>query len=364
MHPYRQLPDRCFWRRFVSDCTWRELSFMDAPKFTLQPSDRLATAGSCFAQHITRYMKRHGLQPHVAEEPHPFILEKHPALAETYGQFSARYGNVYTARQMLELLRQAAGTMPIARDFVEHQGRWYDLLRPGVLPDGWASEDEAGADRAWHLQCVRRMFETVDVFVFTLGLTEAWQHASAGYTYPVCPGTVRGQFDPSLHKFHNFSTREVMADLETLIVEARQLNPKLRFIFTVSPVPLVATKSADNVLVASAYSKAVLRAAVGEVASRGEGVEYFPSFEIISQAASFGQYLASDLREVTDRGVGHVMACFLSAFYPTRRILLPEPALNREDSEVTPPATLAHDLAAESPPPACEEVFLDRRVDD
>ena len=357
MHPYASLPDRSFWRRFVSDTTWRDLPFMDAPKFTLQASDRLATAGSCFAQHITRYMSRVGLVPFVAEPAHPFVQASGPALLDSYGQFSARYGNVYTARQCLELVRQAAGTMAVVHDFVEQEGRWFDLLRPGVPLQGFASRDEALADRAYHLHCVRRMFEQVDVFVFTLGLTECWQNAASGHSYPVCPGTVRGRYQADLHRFHNFSCTEVVADLEALIGEARVLNPALKFIFTVSPVPLVATRSAENVLVASAYSKAVLRAAVGEVTARHDAALYFPSYEIISQAGSFGQYLASDLREVTDRGVGHVMACFLAALYPHRG------AAGTAAAVVVPAVQPARPSAPASaePPPACEELFNDRR---
>src|SRR5262249_18603280 len=93
------------------------------------------------------------------------------------------------------------------------------------------------------------------------------------------------------------------------------LNPGLRIILTVSPVPLVATYTEHNVLLASSYSKAVLRAACGEVEGRHAHVHYFPSFEIISHPASFGQYLDTDLRAVTERGISHVMACFFAAFY-------------------------------------------------
>jgi hypothetical protein len=83
----------------------------------------------------------------------------------------------------------------------------------------------------------------------------------------------------------------------------------------VSPIPLVATKTLQNVLVASSYSKAVLRAVVGDIEQQHENVAYFPSFEIINSPASLGQYLSDDLREVTENGVEHVMSCFLNSFY-------------------------------------------------
>ena len=66
---------------------------------------------------------------------------------------------------------------------------------------------------------------------------------------------------------------------------------------------------------ASSYSKAVLRSVVGDIEKEYDNVIYFPSFEIINSPASLGKYLATDLREVTEDGVEHVMGCFLNSFY-------------------------------------------------
>ncbi len=314
MHPYSQLPARNFWKKFVAPSPWRDLGLNDRPKFRLQPADRIATAGSCFAQHISRYMARVGMASYIAEPAHT-LLQEFGGDVDSYSLFSARYGNIYTVRQYLELFRQAFGSMPVIEDFVEQDGRWFDLLRPSVQKAGFASLAEARADRAYHLGRVRVMFETADVLVFTLGLTESWYHATHGYTYPVCPGTVKGTYDPGQHLFHNLTCTEIVADLEALVAELAQVNPAARLILTVSPVQLVATYTANNVLVASSYSKSVLRAAAGEVEARHAHVAYFPSYEIISHPASYGQYLSSDLRDVTERGVHHVMDCFLSSYY-------------------------------------------------
>jgi hypothetical protein len=314
MHPYSKLPIRHFWKKFVSDSPWRDLGLNDQPKFSLIAEDKVATAGSCFAQHISRHMAKVGLEPYIAESAH-ILLQEFGGDIDSYRSFSARYGNIYTVRQFLELFRQAFSMIEVIEDFVENEGRWYDLLRPSVHKAGFASKGEASADRAYHLERVKLMFETADVLIFTLGLTESWYNAESGHTYPVCPGTVHGTYEPKLHLFHNFTCAETINDLEIFIEELKRVNPKLRIILTVSPVPLVATYSTNNVLVASNYSKSVLRAAVGEVETRHAHVAYFPSYEIISHPASFGQYLASDLREVTERGVNHVMDCFLSSYY-------------------------------------------------
>lgn len=313
MHPYSDLPDQNFWRRFVPQQAWRDLALAGTPKFRIARSDRISTAGSCFAQHISRYLRETGVPTLQAEVPHPLLYQLDGETA-SYTLFSARYGNIYTARQCLELFRQAFGLIPAIHDYAEEKGRYYDLLRPNAVPDGFASLEEAQHDRLYHLACVRHMFQTSNVFVLTLGLTESWYHAEGGHTYPVCPGTARGTYQPQLHQFRNLTHAEVTADLEQLIAGLRQVNPELKLILTVSPVPLVATYTADNVLVASSYSKAVLRAAAGEVEARHAHVAYFPSYEIISHVASFGQYLDGGLRDVAERGVHHVMTSFLGSF--------------------------------------------------
>ena len=313
-HPYAALPDRQFWRRFVSDCPWGNINLNDRPKFQLGREDRVATAGSCFAQHISRYLKKHGIPSYIAEPPHP-LMSQYGGDTASYELFSARYGNIYTARQLWELFEQAFGHREMIEDFAQEDGRWFDLLRPSVQKHGYVSLEEARADRAYHLLRVRELFKNASVFIFTLGLTESWYNAQLLHTYPVCPGTVRGCYDPDLHRFQNVSCGEVVDDLEQLINALSVVNPSLKIILTVSPVPLVATFTNQNVLVASSYSKAVLRAAAGEIERQHSNVAYFPSFEIISSPASFGQYLASDLREVTERGVSHVMDCFLDTFF-------------------------------------------------
>ena len=353
MHPYSPLSSEHFWNRFVARKPWRDLSLCPPPKFQLKQSDRIATAGSCFAQHISRYLNAAGCGRYLAEQPHPLSLQ-HGGEGDSYQLFTARYGNIYTARQGLELFRQAYGQMAVIDDYALQDGRYYDLMRPNAVPDGFATLADARADRRHHLACVRRMFANADAFVFTLGLTESWQHATGGHTYPACPGTAKGEFDPALHRFHNFSHAEVVADLEALLASIRAVNPAIRVVLTVSPVPLVATYTTHNVLVASSYSKSLLRAAVGEVEARHDFVQYFPSYEIISHPASFGQYLESDLRGVAERGVEHVMSSFIGA------LLAPAEAPATETAATATAATAApSDQTARFLDVECEEIYND-----
>ncbi|GEL44555.1 hypothetical protein MEX01_51460 [Methylorubrum extorquens] len=158
------------------------------------------------------------------------------------------------------------------------------------------------------------MFTSLDVFVFTLGLTEAWHDPSDGAVVPIAPGVVGIDDEAERYEFLNFTSTEVQADLEEFVSLLSSVNQSCKVILTVSPVPLVATYEKRHVLTATTYSKSVLRVAADECAQRQNNVIYFPSYEIITGSYARGNYFAEDLRSVTDEGVKHVMSVFMRHF--------------------------------------------------
>ncbi|WP_370205029.1 GSCFA domain-containing protein [Pararhodobacter marinus] len=270
---------------------------------------RIATAGSCFAQHIGRNLREKGFA-YLDAEPAPAQVS--PALASEYGygMYSARYGNIYTARQLLQLLQRANGSFRPTEDYWIKGDGVVDPFRPTIEPEPFGSVEELRAVRAGHLDCVAGLLRDADVFVFTLGLTEAWLSKTDGACYPLCPGTVAGVFDETVHAFRNLDYTEVRADMEAFIAGVRDINPKMRFLLTVSPVPLAATATDTQVAVATAYSKSVLRAVAGDLVVAHEFIDYFPSFEIITSPFMRGYFFQPDGREILPRGVEHVMSVF------------------------------------------------------
>ena len=103
---------------------------------------------------------------------------------------------------------------------------------------------------------------------------------------------------------------EVVKDLDLFVSKARAINPKIRIILTVSPVPLIATFEPRHVLVSTTISKATLRVAAHEISEKFDFVDYFPSYEIISGSAIGAHYFDDDLRQVRQVGVDHVMRIF------------------------------------------------------
>ena len=99
--------------------------------------------------------------------------------------------------------------------------------------------------------------------------------------------------------------------MHAVIARLAAINPQCRVILTISPIPLIATFEPRHALVATTYSKSVLRVVADEMWRKYDHVDYFPSYEIVTGSYSRGAYFEDDLRQVTDAGVAHVMRTFM-----------------------------------------------------
>lgn len=315
-NPYSTLPETRFWRLAVADKDPTDISGLWTPKFPLLPDDTVITAGSCFAQHIGRALVKRGFSWFDAE-PGPAKLSNSSRKLFNYGIFSFRTGNIYTASQLRQWLSWAVKPDSCPDEVWEANGRFHDPFRPAIEPDGFASAAEMRDSRAATLFSIATAVRKASVLVFTLGLTEGWENGAHGYSYAMCPGTTAGEFDPGQHVFRNYTYPEIRADLEAAIALLREINPDLRILLTVSPVPLTATASKAHVLSATTYSKSTLRAVAGDLAAELDHVDYFPSYEIITGFPFRGMFFEPNLRSVTSRGVDFVMASFFQCLVET-----------------------------------------------
>lgn len=314
-HPYVGLPKHQFWKRASGIEEPDAFDPVVSVPFRVRKGDKVVTAGSCFAQHVARHLRRQGYNYLVTERSHP-IVPKSIAQEFGYGDFTARYGNLYTARQLKQLLARAFG------NFNPRQVSWsldkfagvIDPFRPNIQPNGFLSDEELLFDREIHFAAVRRAIEAMDVFVFTLGLTECWEDAADGAIFPLAPGIAGGEYKEDEVSFRNFDESETASDLIDALKFIREINPSVKFILTVSPVPLNATMVDRHVYASTTWSKACLRIAAEKACNLLDDCTYFPSFEIITSPHSRGKYFDKDGRGVLEIGVEHVMGLFFHHF--------------------------------------------------
>jgi hypothetical protein len=299
-HPYRGLPADQFWSTAIRPIPVEDLDPLRTPPFTIAPTDQVATAGACFAQYLPRHLQAYGYH----------FLQTEPPATPTEPSLSARFGTITTTRQLSQLLLGAYGLhRPQNRVWRRNDGRFIDPLRPQLFPQGFATPEEAILERRRHHDAIRRLFEQCRVFVFTLSLTETWL-AEDGTALPIPPGILDVDLPGQETTFENLSVAAMRQDMERFLADLFAVNPDVRVILTVSPIPIVATYEKRHVLLSNTASKSALRVLADETERAHASVFYFPAYEIITAPQSRGAYFEPDLRALTKAGMANTLRAF------------------------------------------------------
>ena len=311
MNPYENLTSSSFWKTGVTQENPYAINNIYKKKFDIKPNSKIATAGSCFGQHIGNYLKKNGYKVIDAEKAPPGLAAD---LHQKYGfsLYSARYGNIYTVKQLLQLAQEVAGERKPENYIWKKNGKYFDALRPAVEPEGHDTEQEVIEHRDFHIEKVKDVFTKMNLFIFTLGLTEMWVHHGR---YPTFRNV---KFDEDIYEFRNAKFNEIIKDFKNFQDTVRKIrsNKSFKVLLTVSPVPLTATASGKHVLVSTVHSKSILRAVAGQLSTNQRHIDYFPSFEIVNNPRLHLTAFKENLRSVRDETVEMVMKHFSREHQP------------------------------------------------
>ena len=309
-NPYSDLPKSAFWRTGVAQQNTHNFEALYHKKFDISARDKIATAGSCFAQHISHNLKSNGYNV-LDLEPPPRGLSRELNQNHGFSLYSARYGNIYTVKQLMQLALEVAGYRQPQGWIWEKHGKYYDALRPSIEPEGLDSIDEVIEHRRHHISRVKKLFKKLDLFIFTLGLTEMWSHKPSGTIFPTAPGVIAGKFEKSIYEFKNASYEEIVSDFNEFerVVKKIRKGKDFKIILTVSPVPLTATYTKAHILVANTHSKSILRSAAAQL-STSNNIDYFPSYEIVTNPKNILNAYNANLRSIKDETIELVMKHF------------------------------------------------------
>ena len=300
--PYASIRDDQKWTVVSDAADRRSISPQGPVKFTLPRTAKIASAGSCFGQRLAERLPGLGLDCLVAE----------PAGAP----FSARWGTIYNVLHLQQLLERALERfVPLERAWPTAEGRFIDPFRPSIEPAGFATPDAVEEDRRRHLAAVRRLFAHLDVFIFTLGLTEYWSDVRDGAVFPMCPGRGRGVFDPERYVHANAGVPETCAALDAFLALLGEINPGARVVLTVSPVPIAATLEPMHVVRASVLTKSVLKVAAEAVAASHHNVDYFATYDMVTANLGGETLYAADGRHVVGTVADRVTRLFAASYF-------------------------------------------------
>jgi hypothetical protein len=119
---------------------------------------------------------------------------------------------------------------------------------------------------------------------------------------------------PNRYNLHVLGYEENMKNMNEIYeILQKYGHPNLHIIVTVSPVPLLATFTDRDVVVANTFSKSVLRVVAEEWAAGKANVNYFPSYEMVMNSQREVTW-ADDLRHVQGEVVQSIMGLLKKSY--------------------------------------------------
>ncbi|UPL48102.1 GSCFA domain-containing protein [Hymenobacter sublimis] len=246
-------------------------------------SARVLTIGSCFSDSIGSRL----VDFKVATMVNPF-------------------GTVFNPLSACKLLRAAAGEdIDWQQHVVEARGRWqsYDL------------HAEVGADNPvallQHIQTLTReagvFLATADAVVLTLGTAYAYRLRETDEIISNCHKVPAEKFEREM-----LTADDIIAAVAETHAYLRRINPKLRFILTVSPV-----RHLKETLVLNSASKSMLRVACHYLSELLPDVSYFPAYELLLDDLRDYRFYASDMLHPSEVAENYIWERFTRTYFDT-----------------------------------------------
>ncbi|HSN17267.1 MAG TPA: GSCFA domain-containing protein [Gammaproteobacteria bacterium] len=279
------------------------------PEFRIARGDKLFAIGSCFARGIESALKNRGFQVESAAKD----FDRFNTVA---GQKVTALGftNKYTTYSIFNELSWALdpdAKFPEASLVDLDEKRTID---PHINPTLQVVDRAGTLERRRIIQDVNSRLKGCRVLFMTLGLVEVWYDRHAEVHLNTTPIREMRELDPKRYEFMVSNYIQNMENLENLYALLKRFgHPELQIVVTTSPVPLNATFTGQDIVVANTYSKSTLRAVAQDFASAHANVQYFPSYEIVMNSQ---RELAweDDLRHVRGAMTQHVMDQFMRGF--------------------------------------------------
>lgn len=249
------------------------------PKFQFGQDTSFFPIGSCFVTHIAESLTARGYE--VLTNRLRIGTEHFPDPQYNYENDIALIK--FTPHSMLNEIQVNVD----GRELPEHglidlqNGKYWNPQLHKILP----APLDVSLDIQERVRATVSSITEADVVFITLGLTETWFDTRLGIALnenPLVLRELRRESGKGRFEFRNVGYEETMDCLNELLNLVRDKSTKeVKFVLTVSPIPLVRTFTDRDIITANTFSKSVLRAAAQTLADKHDWVDYFPSFEIV-----------------------------------------------------------------------------------
>lgn len=209
------------------------------------------------------------------------------------------FGIIFNPVSLEKLVTRAISGEPFKPvDVFEHQDIWKSF----EVHSKWSHADRAIFinDLNTQRKALRTFLEKATHAIFTLGTAWVYRHRQSKSIVANCHKIPAKEFTKEL-----LSVEDVKQSLGNMVKELRKLNPSLKIMFTLSPV-----RHLKDGFVENNQSKARLIDALQQIYQINQGVDYFPSYEIVMDELRDYRFYKKDLVHPNDLAVEYIWEKF------------------------------------------------------
>lgn len=237
--------------------------------------------GSCFSEHISK--KLNDLK---------FTINSNP------------FGIVFNPKSLCSTLLNCINKNDISDShYIERDETWYCLDAHSSLNSSKKNELQStllDARNNWHAK-----LKTAHWLVITFGSAYGYEYNKTQTTVSNCHKLPANQFIKK-----TISSQDIIADYDLLIKELKLINPKLKIIFTISPV-----KHLRDGVIENSLSKSILIQSAHELISKHANCFYFPAYELVTDDLRDYRFYESDMAHPNIQAINYVFDKFVEVYF-------------------------------------------------
>lgn len=223
--------------------------------------DNILTIGSCFAENMAEYFK----QNRFNVLGNPFGVLYNPI-------------SIYNSLKFVIEKREFRES-----DLIFYQGEWHSFYHHSNFSDHQKNKILENINMG--IENTTRFLNSANFLIITFGTSYVYKFLANGIIVSNCHKIPQKEFAHFM-----LNSEETVKNIKNIVEMVGKFNPKIKFIFTVSPVRHWKNGAHNNQL-----SKANLLLAIDEVIKSKNNCSYFPSYEIVMDDLRDYRFYESDL---------------------------------------------------------------------
>lgn len=256
--------------------------------FDIDHKQNLFLIGSCFSENIGA------------------LLEQHK-----FNTYSNPTGILFNPASIHQSLTDILNAKDLSDNFIlSRNGLYYSYLHHTSINAHSANELKENVNS--QTKKAQDRLKQSDVLIITFGTAFFYHHLTTGQVVANCHKQPQQIFEKNL-----LAVNEMVSAYSGLIKKLQIFNPKLKIIFTVSPVKYLRDGVIENNL-----SKSTLILSVHELIKQNKNCFYFPAYELVNDDLRDYRFYKEDLAHPNELAINYVWEKFSDACFNDQTIEL------------------------------------------